>query len=243
LQLPYTIYPLGDAAATISLGNIIDEHLNDKIIAMQQWMLLQSFHGQRDIIVAYSSLTVLYDPVLIKQQYQPASSIFEWVAAKLTEAFEKSTVQPQTPQQVIRIPVCYAPVFAPDLATMADEKNLSAQELVNLHCAHVYRVFTIGFLPGFSYMATLPAALVKPRKPKPVQVMAGSVGIAGAQTGIYPLDSPGGWHIIGRTPLPQFNARGEQLVRLRVGDRVQFYAVSEEEFYVLAAQEQGHITQ
>ncbi|MFT3934334.1 MAG: 5-oxoprolinase subunit PxpB [Chitinophagaceae bacterium] len=225
----YTIFPLGDSAATIDLGNTINEFLNDKIIAMQHWMQANFFIGQKDIIVAYSSLTILYDPVAVKQHYRITSTIFDWVKQQLQIAFDKSIVQPSIQKEVIRIPVCYAPAYAPDISNMAASKQMTEEEIINLHQSKVYRVYTIGFLPGFSYMAQVDDKLITPRKPKPAHVAAGSVGIAGAQTGIYPLDSPGGWHIIGRTPIKQFDAADPELVKLKAGDHVQFYAISEEE--------------
>ncbi len=226
----YSIFPLGDSAATIDLGNTIDELLNDKVIAMQQWLLANCFTGQKDIIIAYSSLTIIYDPFLVKQRFRPPATVFEWVEQKLQEAFDQSISQPVTQSTIIRIPVCYELAFGPDLATLAAEKEMAAQELVALHTGRLYRVYTIGFLPGFSYMATVDEKLITARKPKPVPVAAGSIGIAGAQTGIYPLHSPGGWHIIGRTPVKQFDAGTKELVKLKVGDRVAFYAIGAEEY-------------
>jgi len=230
LSVNYTIFPLGDSAATIDLGNTINEFLNDKIIGMQQWMQAQPFAGQKDIIVAYSSLTVMFDPVLVRQHYHPSSTIFEWVRNRLLQAFEQAVVQPANHADIIRIPVCYTAAFAMDLDKMAAEKKMDKQEIIDLHTSVAYRVYTIGFLPGFSYMAEVHEKLITPRKPRPVPVAAGSVGIAGAQTGIYPLNSPGGWHIIGRTPVQQFDAGDKELVRLKVGDKVQFYAIGEEEY-------------
>lgn len=235
----YHIFPLGDAAATFDLGNTISEDLNDKVIAMQHWMLANSFTGQKDIIIAYSSLTIIYDPVLIKQNFHPVTTVFEWVKNKLQAAFEQSAVQPRTnaspgrpvnPSAIIRIPVCYDAAFGMDLHPMVAEKQMTTAAIIELHTARTYRVYTIGFLPGFSYMAEVDEKLITPRKPSPVPVAAGSVGIAGSQTGIYPVNSPGGWHIIGRTPVKQFDASTKELVKLRVGDRVQFYAISKEEY-------------
>ncbi|MEO5593757.1 MAG: 5-oxoprolinase subunit PxpB [Chitinophagaceae bacterium] len=230
----HTIFPLGDSAATIDLGNTISESLNDKIIAMQQWMLANSFAGQKDIIVAYSSLTIIYDPVVIKNRFHPATTVFSWVKEKLITAFEQSIGQPINEPGIIRIPVCYADAYAMDLNNMAEEKSMSKQEIIDLHTAATYRVYTIGFLPGFSYMAEVHEKLITPRKIRPVPVAAGSIGIAGVQTGIYPLNSPGGWHIIGRTPVKQFNADTKELVKLKVGDRVQFYSISDEKYGEIA---------
>jgi inhibitor of KinA len=224
------IFPLGDAAATIDLGNTISEGLNDKVIAMQHWMLANSFAGQKDIIVAYSSLTIIYDPVLIKQHFHPSTTVFEWVKNKLQAAFDQSAVQPVHELTITRIPVCYDAAFGMDLNDMAAIKQMTTDAIIELHTARTYRVYTIGFLPGFSYMAEVDEQLITPRKPRPVPVAAGSVGIAGSQTGIYPLNSPGGWHIIGRTPTKQFDASTKELVKLKVGDRVQFYAISKDEY-------------
>jgi inhibitor of KinA len=196
---------------------------------MQQWMLANAFAGQKDIIIAYSSLTILYDPVLIKQRFHPATTVFDWVKNKLQAAFDQSAIQPPHETSLIRIPVCYDEIFGTDLHAMAAAKQMQEQEIIELHTARIYRVYTIGFLPGFSYMAEVHEKLVTPRKPIPEAVAAGSVGIAGAQTGIYPLSSPGGWHIIGRTPVKQFDAGTKELVKLKVGDRVQFYAIGKEE--------------
>jgi inhibitor of KinA len=232
---------MGDSAATIDLGNAINELLNDKVIAMQQWLLAHHFPGQKDIIAAYSSLTIIYDPVAARLHFQNGSSVFEKVRQHLQTAFNESAVQtvnsavsdqPGRQQAIIRIPVCYEEEYAMDLPAMAAEKNMSTEEIIALHTGAVYRVYTIGFLPGFSYMAAVHEKLITPRKLKPVPVQAGSVGIAGAQTGIYPLNSPGGWHIIGRTPIKQFDAHDKDLVKLKVGDNVQFYRISKKEMLI-----------
>jgi inhibitor of KinA len=230
LSTGFTIFPLGDAAATIDLGNTINTFLNDKVIAMQQWMLANAFPGQKDIVVAYSSLTIIYDPVLINQHFHPAATVFDWVRDRLLVAFDQSVIQPHTERALIRIPVCYGAAFGMDLYKLAAEKQMAPEEIIELHTARTYRVYTIGFLPGFSYMAEVHEKLITPRKPIPEPVAAGSVGIAGSQTGIYPLNSPGGWHIIGRTPVKQFDADTKELVKLKVGDQVQFYSISEEEY-------------
>lgn len=131
---------------------------------------------------------------------------------------------------VIRIPVCYDPPYAMDLEQLAVQKGLSAVEVINKHMSRIYRVYMIGFLPGFSYMAGVDEQLWVPRKPQPVAVQAGSVGITGLQTGIYPVNCPGGWYIIGRTPVKLFDASAKVPVLLNAGDQVQFYRITKEEF-------------
>lgn len=226
----YKIFPLGDAAATFDMGNVMSEALNQKALAMQQWLLAHPFEGLKDCLVAYSSLTVLYNPVLIQKYYHPTTTIFAWVADKLQQAFEKTVQTKQVARELIKIPVCYGEAYGPDLAVLAGEKQLTEQEVINIHTNTIYNVYMIGFLPGFSYMGEVNAKIAVPRKQTPTPVMAGSVGIAGSQTGIYPLNSPGGWQIIGRTPLRLFDPFAPEPVKLQAGDRVQFYAITKEEF-------------
>jgi inhibitor of KinA len=214
----------------IDLGNRISPSLNQKALAIQQWLLANSFEGLRDCFVAYSSVTLLYDPVIIKKQQRPTATVFEWVAARLQEAFDHSTVMEEEQRPVTRIPVCYDPPYAMDLELLAAQKQLSTNEVIDKHLSRVYRVYMIGFLPGFSYMAEVDEQLVVPRKPQPVPVQAGSVGITGAQTGIYPVNCPGGWYIIGRTPVKLFDATAKQPVLLRAGDQVQFYRITKSAF-------------
>jgi inhibitor of KinA len=130
-----------------------------------------------------------------------------------------------------RIPVCYEGEYAPDLEGVAKEKGLSKEEVIGLHTSVIYRVYMIGFLPGFPYMGRTDPRLEIARKKQPVSVWAGGVGIAGIQTGIYPLNSPGGWQIIGRTPMPLFNRHEDPPIRVQAGDSVQFYPVSKKEFW------------
>ena len=139
-------------------------------------------------------------------------------------------IQETTQQRKISIPVCYSRAFAPDIEFIASEKNISIEKIIQLHTSKSYTVYMIGFLPGFSYMGEVAEAIAIPRKIQPVSVAAGSVGIAGKQTGIYPLESPGGWQIIGRTPLKIFDKGKSDPVLLQPGDEIQFYSISEDEF-------------
>jgi inhibitor of KinA len=226
----FEIFPLGDSAVTLDMGNVISELLNQKALAIQKWLLAHPFEGLKDCLVAYSSLTVLYNPAVIKKYYHPDDTVFAWVSGRLQEAFEQSVHVPVESRDIIRIPVCYEEACAPDLAGVAEQKQLSVQEVVTIHTGRIYNVFMIGFLPGFSYMGEVNESIAVPRKQSPIQVKAGSVGIAGKQTGIYPLSSPGGWQIIGRTPLKLFDPFVPEPVKLQAGDRVQFYAITKNEF-------------
>lgn len=226
----FNIFPLGDSAVTFDMGNTISEALNQKALAMQRWLLAHPFEGLKDCLVAYSSLTVLYNPAVIKKYYHPATSIFSWVAATLQQAYEKTVQTKPVARELIKIPVCYEGDFGPDLATLAGLTQLTEQEVVAIHTGTIYNVYMIGFLPGFSYMGEVNERIAVPRKQTPTPVLAGSVGIAGSQTGIYPLNSPGGWQIVGRTPLRLFDPYEPEPVKLQAGDQVQFYAITKKEF-------------
>jgi inhibitor of KinA len=225
------IFPLGDAAVTIDLGNSINKELNLKVRCMQEWFAANPFEGLKDVVIAYSSLSVFYDPVLVKKRFPEAVTAFEYVQDKLRQAWQHSCAEDKTNKgDLIRIPVCYDDVFGDGLDFVSQISHLSKQEIIRLHSSKSYFVYMIGFLPGFSYMAELDEKLAVPRKINPVPVAAGSVGIAGSQTGIYPLPCQGGWQIIGRTPMKIFDATAPIPVKLKPGDQVEFYAISREEF-------------
>ena len=258
----YTIFPLGDSAITLDLGNTIDELHNIRALAVQEWLQAHRFPGVLDIIVAYSSVSVFYDPAVVLGSGAAGSGgAAFWVEALLKRAEEEvlgvapgdgglgtgvpagiGTGVPGGPTKGLhaagrsfRIPVCYEQEFAPDLGWVAGQRGLGKEEVIRLHCTPTYRVYMIGFLPGFSYMGTVDERLQLPRKERPVPVAAGGVGIAGMQTGIYPLNSPGGWQIIGRTPLRLFNVDLDPPVYLQTGDHVQFFPISSDEFRELSA--------
>jgi inhibitor of KinA len=226
----YHIYPISESSAAIDLGNIIDEKVNNKVLSMEVWLRRHPFEGIKDIVIAYSSLTVLYDPFLIYNKYAPRSTVFEFVKSKLEEAYAAANDRTPTQGKEVPIPVCYDPEFGYDIKLLAAAKQMTVDELIGLHCSKPYRVYMIGFLPGFAYMGKVDQRLATPRKAQPQEVEGGSVGIAGWQTGVYPLQSPGGWHIIGRTPLKLFDVTRESLVLLSAGDSVQFYPITREEY-------------
>ncbi|MBS1948456.1 MAG: 5-oxoprolinase subunit PxpB [Bacteroidetes bacterium] len=224
------MYPLGDAAACIDLGNIIDESINKKVIAIRNRLERFSFDGLKDIIVAYSSVSVYYDPILVKKPGLQQATVFDFVRSKLEDAFHQSLIEEHGNSDIFKIPVCYSGACGIDMAFLSKVKKISKEEIIQLHLSKIYRVYMIGFLPGFSYLGKIDEKLEIARKPKPIQVPAGSVGIAGKQTGIYPIACPGGWQIIGRTPLKFFDPGAVMPSRLNIGNYVQFYEISEEEF-------------
>jgi inhibitor of KinA len=241
----YQLLSLGDSAITIDLGNCIDDQLNRHVLALYDWLTVHRFPGVLDIIVAYSSVSVFYDPLVVRASgITGMDTAAEWVGNWLTQAWSAAgTREPaigQAPNAegrlrsdggpIVSVPVCYEGEYAPDLDWVARQKGLSGREVVSIHSDRVYRVYMVGFLPGFSYMGILDERIQLARKGQPVPVIAGGVGIAGLQTGIYPLNSPGGWQIIGRTPMRFFDAAEDPPVRLKTGDRVRFCPISAADF-------------
>jgi inhibitor of KinA len=247
--LPYRIFPLGDSAITIDFGNRMDETINQEVIARFHQLQQQPIPGMLEAVPAYSSITIYYDVMVLKKKIPLHQTVYERMRQQLEERLQQPVQQNPIAQRVLNIPVCYDEEFAWDIRYLATTKNISMDEVIQIHTAKQYRVYMLGFLPGFAYMGEVDEKITMPRKPQPVNISAGSVGIAGKQTGIYPLASPGGWQIIGRTPLKLFKASpnfpegeasgdSENLetlnnnpTLLRAGDTVKFYSVTKNEFY------------
>lgn len=228
---PYNIYSTGDYAVTISFGDTIDIVTHEKVVALFKQLTTMQVTGVRDIIPAYTTLTIIYDILEIKRQTNFLPVTF--LKQKIEEALTKVVVAKEE-KRVINIPVCYGIFFGADLERIALIKNISIDEIIQLHTSKQYRVYMLGFLPGFAYMGSVDERIATPRLATPRQnVTAGSVGIAGSQTGIYPLDSPGGWNIVGRTPLQMFNAKHNDPCFLKPGDIVQFVSIKKDEFEYL----------
>jgi inhibitor of KinA len=229
----YAIFPLGDQAVTFSLGNTIQVRSHHKVMAMQHWLRQHPFPGLLDIAVAYNSITVVYDLYLLHTNRETESG-FGYVRDLLMEAYRQSGLRSDAAPGLKRIPVCYESPYSPDMEYIMAEKDLSRDRVIALHTGRNYQVYMIGFLPGFPYMAEVDPMLMLLRKATPRgRVEAGSVGIAGVQTGIYPVVSPGGWQIIGRTPLRLFNRESNPPVFLEPGDQVQFYEITSPEFQMM----------
>ena len=238
LSASYSIFPLGDSAITIDLGNCIDEQLNRRALVIHDWLQAHRLPGILDILVAYSSVSIYYEPIQVRAGgLDGFPGVYYRLERLMIRAWEETggkldglPVKPEVPGHHFRIPVCYEKAYAPDLDWVAEAKGLSREEVIGLHSSNEYRVYMVGFLPGFPYLGKTDARLEVARKPEPAPVRAGGVGIAGLQTGIYPMNSPGGWRIIGRTPVALFNPKADPPVHLQTGDRVQFYSISESEF-------------
>jgi inhibitor of KinA len=225
----FEIFSLSDQAITFSLGNELSLTVNQKLVAMKSWLMEKNVQGIKDIIIAYSSLTVCYDYFDI-QRVKVGVNVFGYLKTILEKAYFQSTVTTITPTHW-RLPVCYGNSYGPDLEAVAIEKNLSVNSVIEIHCSVTYTLFMIGFLPGFPYLAETDSRIHIPRKQAPRAVVeSGSVGLAGKQTGIYPMKSPGGWQIIGRTPVKLFDERNDPPVKFQIGDTISFFPIDELQF-------------
>lgn len=204
------VQPLGDSALLAELGTRLDTALNTRAIALAA--ALKKRRDVRQALAGYASVTVQFDP----DQATHAS-----LAAAIKRLAVKRPPMAE-PGRLHRIPVTYD---GPDMVEVADRLKLSREEIIELHTRPIYRVFLVGFVPGWAYLGPLPEELELPRRHVPrTQVPAGSVAIAGRQSGIYPLPTPGGWHLIGRTPVKLFLPDSDPPCLFRAGDRVKFFA-------------------
>jgi inhibitor of KinA len=229
-QPPFTISPLGDAALIISFGNKIDENINRKVYTFSRLIKEARINGIYDIVPAYSSIAVHYNPIVLMMR-SLGETAYESLKKQLQLLPFKDAEEITAPIRKLRIPVCYAARFGWDLEYMSGVTNLPVADIVRLHTSCIYKVYMIGFLPGFAYMGEVDERIAVARKTEPrLQIEQGYVGIAGKQTGIYPLTSPGGWQIIGRTPLLIFDKQKEKPALFAPGDEVEFFSISEDEF-------------
>ena len=207
--MDYQLFELGDTAVTIEFGTELSTDIHQEV--MKRFYQFQSFPlpGTLDLIPAYASLTIVFDLGLVASRFQGLAGMKTLIEEKLAEPF--SAIIPEG--RLHEIPCQYE---GPDLASVASACGLSEQEIIRIHSEKEYTVFFLGFLPGFAYMGATDERIAISRKAKPVPIQAGDIGLAGNQTGIYPIASPGGWQIIGRTnSIPHF----------RAGDRVRFIPV------------------
>jgi inhibitor of KinA len=219
----FQIFSLGDNALTIGFGNIISPELNDLVLAADAALNRAPFSGFIETVPAYSSISVFYDVLKVRKNYPEKLTANETIKALVNSRLQDISQVTHQQSRLIEIPVSFAAEDAPDLDLLAEAKGLSRAEAIEIFTGQTYRVFLLGFLPGFSYMGEVDERIAMPRKETPrTHVPKGSVGIAGRQTGIYSLDSPGGWQIIGRTALEMFLPAEDPPSRLRAGDTVRF---------------------
>ncbi len=228
--------PLGDSAVVVEIEAPATAKAGEfaQVLLMAQHALQRAdLPGVIEIAPAYTTLGIFYDPLRIIATGVAPGEVLKWLQERIETILSRTKLAKRTKdrRRVVEIPVCYASEFGPDLADVTAHTGRSADEIIRLHAGADYLVQCLGFTPGFPFLSGLPEALATPRRDTPrTEVPAGSVAIGGKQTGVYPLPSPGGWNIIGRTPLHLFDPKREDPASLRAGDRVRFRPISRSEF-------------
>ncbi len=222
-----------ETAVLLSFGNTINDADHEKLMQVKKIIEHNPFKGFIETVPAYNSLAIYYNPLTVEKQHKTiAASVIEQVKIMLQTAHP--SINESNSSSIVSIPVCYDEEYGIDLQELSAHLQLSVDEIIQLHTNKIYKIFMIGFTPGFPYMGTVDEKLFTKRKAQPrVQVPAGSVAIAGNQTGIYPLATPGGWNIIGRTSVKIFDQQKEHPFLLKAGDQVQFTLITKKEFEAL----------
>jgi KipI family sensor histidine kinase inhibitor len=213
----FRVVAAGDSALLVELPAAIDPVTSGRVLALAA--VLQQRHAAvvRDLVVGYCSLTVYFNPLSVDAV---------WLESAIRAAAEDIADAPGADGAMLDVPVCYGGELGPDLHEVARVAGCSEDEVVALHTGRTYRVYVVGFVPGFPYMASVHPRLALPRRATPRQrVPVGSVAIAAGQTGIYPAETPGGWHLIGRTPVKPYDPGREEPFLFKAGDRVRFYPI------------------
>jgi KipI family sensor histidine kinase inhibitor len=222
------ILTAGDSSILIQFGNSIDPEINGKIAATVQLMREQHIEGVVDIIPAFCSLLINYDPRVIS---------YDRMKTRMEQILSMEIAAGTRKKKVYQIPVCYGGSFGPDLDNIAEHAALTPQEVIDIHTSTDYLIYMLGFLPGFTYLGGLDERIHTPRLANPrIRIPAGSVGIGGSQTGIYPMDSPGGWQLMGMTPVKTYDPNREVPILVEAGDYIRFVPVDEAEYERIKAE-------
>ncbi len=219
----------GDTSVSVEFGNEICETINHKIRAFNIALAECLIPGIVETVPTYRSLMIHYDPGVIR---------YDDLVGQLKDLLKKTDHVQIPSSNVIEIPVLYGGEMGPDLEAVAEHCGLFENEVIQIHTSADYLIYMLGFTPGFPYLGGMDKRIAAPRLKRPrVSIPAGSVGIAGTQTGVYPVDSPGGWQLIGRTPLRLYAPNRAEPVLCRAGDYIRFRSITQAEFDAIAAQE------
>lgn len=214
--------PLGDSAVVVRLGQEIEPASQRSVRQFMRALEADSVPGLIECVPAFTSVTVFYNAL---------DTSYENLVHHLQRVHQQSVEEISEAPKVVEVPVCYGGAYGPDLAFVAEHNGLSESEVIRIHASAPYLVYMIGFAPGFPYLGGVPPTIATPRRKSPrLSIPPGSVGIAGTQTGVYPISTPGGWQLIGRTPLSLFQPQHNPPTLLNSGDLVQFLPISKAQY-------------
>ena len=223
------ISQISEVSALVEFGIEISEDINKKVRTFSTYLDEHPFNGMVEYVPAFASVSIIYNPLKMNSEspYEVVKSILDDILSKLDFS---SVVE----QHIVEIPVCYGGELGPDIEYVAKINNITVDEVIKIHSEEKYLVYMIGFSPGFPYIGGMSEKIAAPRRESPRAVIpAGSVGIAGMQTGVYPIETPGGWQLIGRTPVKMFDLDGNPQSLLKAGDIAKFYPISYAEYLKL----------
>lgn len=230
-KMNYHLKPFGDNAVVIHGGDEINLQTQNLVQSICEIFERQHEEWLIEYVPAYTSVTLFYDiykAFKLAKKHEPP---FETVSRRIHELLSSYTAEQKIRQRVIEIPVCYGGTFGPDLSYVAEHNGLTPEEVIDIHSNGDYTVYMIGFAPGFPFVGGMPEKIATPRRKTPrLKIPPRTVGIAGKQTGIYPIETPGGWQLIGRTPIELFYPGQEPPALLQAGDKIQFKPISLKEY-------------
>ncbi|MCU9593370.1 5-oxoprolinase subunit PxpB [Caldibacillus thermolactis] len=228
--MEYNCYPLGENAVLIELGKEINIETHQKIKGIAKFLNDNPPEWMIEYIPAFTTLTIYYEPYYIYSTFG-TENIYEYVCKEIKKLLLKIPIGDENEPRNIEIPVCYGGDFGPDLEVVAEYNQLTPEEVIQIHSSGEYIVYMLGFAPGFPFIGGMSEKIATPRRKTPrLKIPERSVGIAGMQTGIYPIETPGGWQLIGRTPIRLFTPENNPPTLLMAGDKIKFTPISYEEY-------------